>query len=101
VYLVQLLLPLRDPDGEPFPREAFEGVARELTSVFGGVTAYLRSPADGAWVDAGRVDRDRLVMVEVMTEALDRGWWAEYRSRLEASFRQDEILVRATRVERL
>jgi hypothetical protein len=101
VHLVQLLLPLRDNQGEPFPRERFDQVLRELTDRFGGVTAYLRSPASGAWLNRGEVDRDQLVMVEVMCERLDRAWWGEYRAELEARFRQDTVLVRASPAEML
>jgi hypothetical protein len=101
VHLVQLLLPLRDNQGEPFPREAVDAVLAELTERFGGVTAYLRSPAAGAWMDGGRVDRDQVVMVEVMCRTLDRTWWSAYRTALEARFRQEALMVRATRVEML
>ena len=31
----------------------------------------------------------------------DHAWWAAYRTELEARFRQDEILIRASAVERL
>lgn len=102
MHLVQLLLPLRDNDGNEFPRERLHAVHRELTDRFGGVTAYLRAPATGAWKDEdGGVARDDVVIVEVMADALDRAWWADYRRTLEARFRQDEIVIRATATERL
>jgi hypothetical protein len=101
-YLVQLLLPLRDNLGTVFPREAFEQVRAELTERYGGVTAYLRSPASGVWKDDhGSVARDEVVMVEVMVESLDRGAWDDYRRSLEARFRQAEVLARALVCERL
>lgn len=102
MHLVQLLLPLRDNDGAPFPREMLDGVRHHLTERFGGVTAYLRAPAAGAWKDdEGDVARDDVVSMEVMAEELDRDWWATYRRELEARFRQDEIVIRATPIERL
>jgi hypothetical protein len=102
VHLVQLLLPLRDNDGNPFPREAFVRVRAELTARYGGVTAYLRSPASGVWRDEqGTVAQDEVVMVEVVVADLDRAWWEAYRRELEARFRQDELLVRALACERL
>ncbi|HEX6911365.1 MAG TPA: hypothetical protein VF142_13255 [Longimicrobium sp.] len=102
MHLVQLLLPLRDNEGRPFPREMLDEVRHALTERFGGVTAHLRAPAAGAWKDdEGGVARDDVVIVEVMAEALDRAWWADYRRALEARFRQDEIVVRATPIERL
>lgn len=100
MYLIQLLLPVRDNDGRPFPREAYDRVRGEMTERFGGVTAYLRAPATGAWKDdAGGVDRDDVVIVEVMARALDREWWRLYREELEARFRQDEIVARALRCD--
>ena len=66
MYLVQLLLPLRDNDGVPFPRADFERVRAELTERHGGVTAYLRSPASGVWRDeGGEVARDAAQRAQV------------------------------------
>jgi hypothetical protein len=102
MHLVQLLLPLYDNEGRAFPREDFDRVRDELTDRFGGVTAFLRSPAEGAWKEnEGGVTRDDVVVYEVMTEQLDRRWWADYRDRLTRRFRQDELLITATAAERL
>jgi len=102
MHLVQLLLPLYDASGTAFPRARFDAVRRALTERFGGVTAYTRAPAQGLWEDeAGRLERDDVVLFEVMVDALDHGWWFAYRQSLEADFAQDEILVRACPVERL
>jgi hypothetical protein len=74
----------------------------ELTDKFGGVTAFLRSPAEGLWVEQhGAVSHDDVVIYEVMTQALDREWWSRYRAELEARFRQEELVVRASVTERL
>lgn len=102
LHLVQLLLPLADNDGRAFPRSAYDRVRYELTERYGGVTAYLRAPAEGLWKeDAGRVSRDDVVIYEVMTGELDRAWWAAYRLALQERFRQEELVVRASAIERL
>jgi hypothetical protein len=102
VYLVQLLLPLYDNAGRRHPHEQFARVRDELTARYGGVTAYLRSPAQGTWTAAsGEIDRDEVVMCEVMVGNLDRPWWANYRQALERRFGQEELVVRATPLERL
>jgi hypothetical protein len=102
MYLVQLLLPLYDNAGRRVPHERFAQVRDELTDRFGGVTAYLRSPAQGTWkVESGDVDRDEVVMCEVMVETLERGWWSSYRAMLEERFDQQELVVRASAIERL
>lgn len=99
LHLVQLLLPLYDNAGAPIPRERFVEVRDELTTRFGGMTAYTRAPAEGLWKeDATRVTRDQIVIYEVMVRDLDPGWWAAYRRTLEERFAQDALVVRAHRV---
>ena len=46
-------------------------------------------------------DRGRVEEQARLAEAIDRDWWTAYRNGLEQRFRQDEVLVRATAVERL
>ena len=101
MHLIQLLLPLRDNDKQELPAASFESVHQELTDRFGGVTAFLRSPAVGLWKETSEVNRDEVVMLEVMTDKLDTEWWANYRDPLERRFRQDEILIWSTHIEKL
>lgn len=102
MYLVQLLLPLNDNDGQRLPGALFQEVREELVARFGGLTAFSRAPVEGLCQDeAERVEDDELLVYEVMTEALDRAWWADYRRHLETVFRQREILIRAQPTERL
>lgn len=102
MHLIEILLPLADNEGKPFPAELQAAVRDELAEHFGGVTAFTRSPAEGLWKEGGGApDRDDIVILEVMADWLDRGWWRSYRSELERRFRQDEIVVRAREVELL
>jgi hypothetical protein len=102
VYLVQLLLPLYDNDGRALARDLYDRVFQTLTERFGGVTAFTRSPAEGAWKEpGGGTNRDRVVIFEVMAQRLERDWWAAYRRQLEADFRQEKIVIRAMGVEEL
>ncbi|HET7233702.1 MAG TPA: hypothetical protein VFJ16_27075 [Longimicrobium sp.] len=95
MYLIQILLPLRDNDGKEFGHQAFNQVRQELTERFGGVTFYSRSPAVGLWKDDdGDVSRDEMVVAEVMAEHQDREWWRLYRHELEERFRQEKIVAR-------
>ena len=96
MYLVQILLPLYDNAGDAFPASHFRQVRDTLTARFGGMTAYTRAPAEGLWREEGeRTTRDDIVIYEVMTEALDDGWWRGWRAELEARFSQDRIVIRA------
>src|SRR4051812_20184707 len=101
MHLIQLLLPLKDQDGKPFPRSTYRRIREELTERFGGLTAYSRAPAEGVWDAGDEVAHDDIVVYEVMVDALDRAWWAEYRAKLEDAFDQDELVVRAESIERL
>jgi len=101
-YLIQLILPLYSGAGQPFGREAFSVVRRELTDRFGGTTAYTRAPAEGTWEDPdGRVHHDDVIVVEVMAETIDRGWWRGYAAELARRFDQDALVVRAMPFEGL
>jgi hypothetical protein len=102
MYLVQLLLPLHDAVGNAFERELFERIRNELTERFGGVTAYMRSPAEGLWrAGSGAIEPDDVVIVEVMCKELDRAWWANYRERLTTELGQQELVARALPIEAL
>lgn len=102
MFLIEFFLPTFDNGGTHFSKDEFVRVREELTDQFGGVTAFMRSPAMGLWADeAGQVRRDDLVSFEVMTETLDRDWWREYRDALGRRFRQEQIVMRATSFELL
>lgn len=101
MFLVEILLPVYDNEGRAFGAGEFNRVRDELAARFGGVTAFRRAPGEGVWAEGGGVSRDLVVIFEVMAEALERGWWADYRRELEARFRQEKIVARATRFEEL
>jgi hypothetical protein len=101
VYLIQILLPLYDNEGGTFDRQAYDRVRDELTTKFGGITAFRSSPAEGIWKEGERVSRDAVIIFEVMAGELERAWWTQYRAGLEARFRQDKLIVRATPIEQL
>ena len=95
ITLVQLLLPLSDNDGQPYPDDLLEGIKQELSRRFGGMTAYERAPAKGLWRHDGKQSRDNIVVVEVMVEDFDREWWSGLRGSLEAKLGQKALVFRA------
>lgn len=101
MHLIRLLLPLHDNNKEQFPRDYFVKVREELTDRFGGVTAFVRSPAVGLWKDANKVSHDDMLMFEVMSNQLDKEWWSNYRTQLQKKFCQEELLIWASDVTRL
>ena len=95
-YLVQILVPLYDNEGNAFAPGDYVRLRSDLTEHFGGVTAYTRAPARGVWIDeTGEATPDDIVIFEVMTDELDRDWWTTFRRGLERQFRQEHVIVRA------
>ncbi len=101
MHLVQIILPLFENSGDAIDADRFREVRQTLLERFGGVTAFTRSPAQGLWQDGSRVERDEVLLYEVMVAELDRHWWTAYRKELEGKFHQQEIVVRAHLIERL
>lgn len=102
MHLIQLLLPLHGNDGRQFPVSYFTQVRRDLTGRFGGVTAFVRTPALGLWKEsADDINHDEVVLFEVLAEQLDAKWWALYRKQLQNQFRQDEVLIWASTIIKL
>lgn len=99
MYLIQILLPL--VDDKETSSKLFSEIRSELTSRFGGLTLYRNAPAEGLWDDGADLDRDAIVVAEVMAGRLDLKWWAGYRKEPKGRFRQDEIVIRALAVARL
>ena len=96
-----MLLPAYDNAGVAVPGDLFAQTRQELTDQFGAMTAYARAPAEGLWKTDGAAARDAVVVFEVMIEELDRDWWDAYRQRLEGRFRQQDIVVRSSKVRKL
>ena len=96
--LIQILLPLFDNHGRRFPRAVYRQVRAELATQFTGLTAYSRVAAEGLWRVGKRIQRDDIVVYEVMTSSVNRRWWRNYRRQLEHRFRQDTIVIRAENI---
>ena len=94
-HLIQILLPLRDNQGNKFPDADFERIQKVLADQFGGLTAYGRAPAEGVWAQGGKKWRDDILVVEVMAGELDVGWWRSFRRDLEKTLRQEQLVIRA------
>jgi hypothetical protein len=102
MQLVQLLLPVRDNEGKPFGPAPFLATREELVNRFGGITTYTRAPASGLWKPQGEAaSQDDLWVYEVVVPTLDREWWSAFRKKLERTFRQESILIRAIEVSLL
>lgn len=101
MYVVELFLPLARGDGSPVAPGEIEGIVAGMADRFGGATAFTRAPAEGLWKAAEELERDRIVIIEVMVDKIDNTWWSGYRARLEAEFQQQEILIRSHNCDQL
>jgi len=97
--LIEILLPLKGASGEDFPAAYYDDLAKELVASFGGVTSFLRAPAEGRWHDEGSTEHDDIVVIEVMAPTFDRAWWTAMKATLEHRFNQDVVVIRSHTVE--
>jgi hypothetical protein len=96
------LLPIYDNEGREFPHDIYRAIGDELVARFNGLTAFTRAPAEGFWAPQGdEAWRDDIFVFEVMTDEIDKKWWAQYRSRLEKQLRQEAIVIRTYEIELL
>jgi inorganic pyrophosphatase len=101
-FQIQLFIPIRDENGKPFPQKYFSGLNTELRETFGGFTVYSRSPATGKWKQDGeKTVTDELIVYEVLLSNPDRNYWTSLKERLERQFKQHELLVLVTKVQKL
>ena len=100
MFVVEVFVPLAHSDGKRIAPEVFDGIKSELTERFGGVTAFLRAPAEGQWKPhrARPVISDQVAIYEVMVRDVDTSWWGRYRRRLERDLGQEQVLVRLHQV---
>ena len=90
MHLIQLLLPVK-----PGSEKKITQTRQELVDAFEGVTAYVRSPAKGAWIaPEGQEEHDDVIMVEVLVDAVDREWWRQYGTELATRFGEETIHIR-------
>ncbi len=101
MHLVEILLPLRDRQGVAFPADYYDDLAQRLTNAFGGVTSFLRAPAEGRWHGGGTTQREDIAVIEVMARSFDREWWVALKAELKDKFRQEELIIRCQMVDLL
>ncbi len=83
MQIVEVFLPLDTGSGIAIDAEVIEGIVGGLADRFGGATAFTRAPADGLWKQGSTMEKDRILIIEVMVSALDQAWWKDYRNKLE------------------
>lgn len=100
-HLIEILLPKARGDGAPVSKGWFAALLAELAGRFGGVTSFIRASGEGLWDDGRGTERDEIAVIEVMAEGFDDAYWSALKQRLERELAQDEIIIRASLVQRL
>jgi hypothetical protein len=96
MQIIELFLPLDTGSGVAVEVEVIEGIVKGLADRFGGATAFTREPASGLWKRETTIERDRIIVVEVVVDQIDEEWWFSYRKRLEKVLEQERVMVRVT-----
>lgn len=94
MILIQIFLPITDNQGHAFSREIYTQIKETFTEKFGGVTSFSQSPAEGLWEKGEEVQKDQILIYEVMATGIDKGWWSAYKKKLEQILKQENILIR-------
>ncbi len=97
-YRFELLIPLADNAGRPFPWAKLERVANTLTRHFEGCRCQPLAPHLGMWRHRGIVYREGLLLFTVdaprSDESLD--WMLSYKERLQRQFNQVAVYLAVT-----
>jgi hypothetical protein len=102
MHLIEILLPVADNRGQAFDHKKFDDLREVLTRNFGGLTTFARAPAQGYWrPDSQNTHVEDVVVFEVMADDVDEAWWFEFRTELERTFEQAEIVIRSHAIRRL
>jgi hypothetical protein len=96
----EMLLPLRFNDGQPVPEDLIADTLLELEQRFGAISSETQT-IHGRWHHEGLAYRDDLVrvFVDVPDEPEARQFFAEYKERLKARFKQVDIWMTTYPVE--
>ena len=98
MHLIEIFLPVGNTKAD---RHHLERIECKLTERFGGVTVYARAPAKGLFKDNQDTERDDITVLEVMADNLDEDWWKGLRDHLQRDLSEKEILIRASRIQKL
>jgi mRNA-degrading endonuclease YafQ of YafQ-DinJ toxin-antitoxin module len=98
--LIQFFIPLSDNADRRFPGDWYQEISRQLKERFGGVTIYQRAPVTGLWKENEQhTMKDELIIYEVMADDMELAFWKPFKKQLEQQFRQENILIRSSRIE--
>ncbi len=94
-YRFELLIPLADNEGQPFPAARIEQVSDILVQRFKGCRCQTTSPYLGSWEHRGHLYREDLLLFTVDAPRSDESlsWILRFKNRLKRQFKQIEIYL--------
>ncbi len=96
---IEVFIPLYDKEGNRFSDHLYQSVSKQLIKNFGGITAYIRSPAVGIWENSdGMQIKDDHVIYEIMVSEIDHSYWKQFKKKLELQFAQKELIIRQSEI---
>ncbi|MDQ0637814.1 inorganic pyrophosphatase [Pedobacter sp. W3I1] len=90
--LIQLFLPLIN---SPSADKKLKALEQKLIKNFGGLSIYAQNPVSGKWREKGQLEKDKMMVFEVMVPIFDQKFWQKLKTSLEKQFNQKEILIRS------
>jgi hypothetical protein len=72
MFVIEVFLPLDTGPGVAVDVDVVEGIVRGLADRFGGATAFTREPASGLWKRETTIERDRIIVIEVMVRDVEQ-----------------------------
>jgi len=96
---IEVFIPLYDKEGNRFSDHLYQSVSKQLIKDFGGITAYIRSPAVGIWENSDGIQiKDDHVIYEIMVSEIDHSYWKQFKKKLELQFAQKELIIRQSEI---
>jgi len=90
--LIQLFLPVTN---SPSADKKLEALEQKLIKNFGGLSIYAQNPVSGSWRKKGQLEKDKMMVFEVMVPVFNEKFWKKLKTSLEKQFGQKEILIRS------
>ena len=99
-YRFEILIPLADNRGRPFPWARVHEVALELRDRFEGCRTQSLAPYLGMWKYRGKIYQEGFVLIVAEAPRSDDSlnWMLTYKQRLKKQFRQIDVYLAVSEV---
>ena len=99
MHFIQLIPPVKRNNGDPIEDTVYHHNKKGSRRAFRWSYRIHAGTCGRYLANRGRPNERR--RLEVMAEALDKQWWRDFRKTLEEALCQEELVIRAQRIENL